>query len=739
MGLLPTLPVFPPGGISLVQLAPWWRLWPRDPRRNILEQFGASVFPAVVGGWAPLPPKASLGQTVFAALLPLHQPATALAQWTDWVKDSIFAAAYPGPAPLLGILEHLLEPRPQAEQVEVWSQIVECAFKMNGEHRGRCDGQAIALLEAVGRSGLRALAPWVLSVLQCNDLVLVLAALACLARLGIPDTDVPAEVLLNRIRPELMEPARLALAFVETGDVDILVGLLRSDHWVERVQGLRVVEAVLSRGGPAQAPKAGWRESLVEALLAQVQLEKDCDVLRCLPVSLGLALRDGGEGQWSKVLEMACQQGREGHFESLVNALLIAELPAAAGARVEALRGQASRLAAGAVRAVDRLLMSFGEPSGSVCDWVVPEVVVFLQMGALRLPEAIRKWFTAPGDCPEAVVAARLIERPDSGLGLALCAAHLAARPDFVTVLERIWFGAGLEHRAPTLHDVGGLLAGAARDCAVPAAELRCCLGAEIGGPLQESPEMVGQLLGLMATQNDELSKSAEQLLSCTSPESRRLVGACRRWLKEDLQSFGDESQRWGWFSRPTKPPGQARLLPQELQPLFEFLTPTSRRPDQWLAALTLPDKRSKCWVNGCLDWKDSEAVRTAYEGTDAGALAATILQASVSPLGEARRLAVELAAGIGPRLVATPHGERLIQRVLFLAAQDPDADVRAVGLKAAAALGIADRVPALPPPPPPKVPEAPATPHDTEDADTVLSDADLNELIESLAEDALE
>jgi hypothetical protein len=92
MGLSSAPPTFPPGGISLVQLVPWRRLWPWDPRHNHLERFGAAVFPAVAGGFIALKPQATVGQAVLAAMLPIHEPATAVAALlvADDVRQSPF-------------------------------------------------------------------------------------------------------------------------------------------------------------------------------------------------------------------------------------------------------------------------------------------------------------------------------------------------------------------------------------------------------------------------------------------------------------------------------------------------------------------------------------------------------------------------------------------------------------------------------------------------------------------------
>ena len=149
MGISTVPPAFPPDGISLVQLVPWWRLWPREPRKNRLENYGAAVLPAVASGLVTLEAHASLGQAIFTAMLPMHALSTAVAQWTEWAIGSIFDKAYPGPAPLLGVLEHLLQNQSEMTRAEAWSRILESAFDKEGQFRYGPEDHAIALLGGV--------------------------------------------------------------------------------------------------------------------------------------------------------------------------------------------------------------------------------------------------------------------------------------------------------------------------------------------------------------------------------------------------------------------------------------------------------------------------------------------------------------------------------------------------------------------------------------------------------------
>jgi hypothetical protein len=699
MGLSQVPPVFPAAGVSLYSIAPWWRVWARDPRHNLLQNQCASVYPVVARGLLALKPDAPVPQSVFAGLLPLHRPESVLDDWTEWTLGASQAKNYPGPAPLLGVLEHLLRPEPESRQIATWARLWECCFDLRGGFRAGSDDQAVALLEAIGRSGLRALASWVVSVLQNRDSELVLAGLACLVRLGVPDTDMPGEVLLNRLHPDMVESGRAALAFAETGDADLLAELIRADGWCERVQCLRLVEAVLVRGPGASPPPAGCLDDLLDLLLVHLGEEGDRDVVRCLAVTLGLAARACGGDSWNRIVDAISANQDPHRVESLLNALLLGQLPSSAFTRLENLRPQVAGLNARSVRALNRVLMSIGDSSGTPRDWLESAVAVFLQMGVLELPEAVRGWFDSPGHGPETTVA-WLLERMESGLAATLCGAALSAAPGFVATLERIWLAAAGGGNSQTLQVVGGLLAGAADDCEVTAAELRCCLGNDLGGPLPESPEVTGQLLGLVVTEDKAVRRSAEELLWAASPNARTIAGYCLRRVERNSGLFEENRQRLGRFGIPAIAGGPGVALPALLAAWVGDSAPPCSDPGRLLEALRLPGIKGAEWVRRCIDWESPDAVRSVFGGIEPAVLAEVFLQASSAPQAAPRRLAGWLAAGLGLALAETPSRDRLLQRVVYLAAHDPDAEVRQAGTRAAEALGITERVPATPPPP---------------------------------------
>ena len=379
-----------------------------------------------------------------------------------------------------------------------------------------------------------------------------------------------------------------------------------------------------------------------------------------------------------------------------------------------------------AVRALNRVLMSLGEPSGTARDWLQPHVVVLLQMGLLRLPIEVRNWFDAPAACPEAMVAAWLIERPDSGLAISFCAAYLHAQPRFLRLLERIWTEEADTRKSEPLCTVGALLAGAHEDCSVSPVELRCCLGHEIGGPLEESSEMLGQLVGIVMTQKGEIRQSAEELLAFASPHGRRLAGCCLKSLKRNSDPFAEGSLRWNRFGVTSAPLIAAGALPQSVQPLFSENPPACCDPKRLLEALALPGSRSKNWAQASVEWDKPESVKRVFERTDSAILASSFLQSSASAYTQARQLAGLLAAGIGQRLLETAQRDRVVQRVAFLAAHDPEASVRAAGCKAAVALGIPHGGPNLP--------TSPRPPEDKKvGAEPSVQDPALDELLREL------
>src|SRR5208337_1392662 len=108
--------------------------------------------------------------------------------------------------------------------------------------------------------------------------------------------------------------------------------------------------------------------------------------------------------------------------------------------------------------------------------------------GVLRLPDAVQDWFDCPQRIPEADAASWLRDPGDSDLASMFCAAYLIRRPTFLKVLEQLWIEAAYNREDDLLELAGGLLAGAGEDCGVSPAELRICLGHEVGGPLPQTP-----------------------------------------------------------------------------------------------------------------------------------------------------------------------------------------------------------------------------------------------------------
>ena len=509
----------------------------------------------------------------------------------------------------------------------------------------------------------------------------------------------PGDVLLNRLHPDMVENGRTALAFAETGDADLLAELIRAEGWCERVQCLRLVEAVLAPGPGAGSPPAECLDNLLDLLLVHLAEEGDRDVVRCLAVTLGLTVRRCGGDSWNRIIDAIAATSDPHRVECLLNALLLGRSPSPALSRLENLRPQVAAMNARSVRALNRVQMSIGDSSGTPRDWLESAVAVFLQMGVLELPESVRGWFDSPGHGPETTVA-WLLERMESGLAATLCGAALSADPGFVATLERIWLAAAGGGNSRTLQVVGGLLAGAADDCRVSAAELRCCLGHDLGGPLPESPEVTGQLLGLVVTGAESVRRSAEELLWMASPSARTIAGHCLQRIERNSGLFEENRQRLARFGIPVMGGGAAVAVPGLLAAWIGDSAPPCSDPGRLFEALRLPGVKGADWVRRCIDWESPDAVRSVFAEIDPAVLMEVFLQASSAPQPESRRLAGWLAAGLGPAWAESPSRDRLLQRVVYLAAHDPDAEVRQAGIKAAEALGITDRVPATPPPP---------------------------------------
>jgi len=714
MGLSQKPPEFPEKGIPLVQLVPWWRLWPRDPQHNCLFQPGAAMFPVIAEGIASLQQGKSAPQAVFAALLPIHLAETSVAEWTKYTICAGSDVSFGGPAAPATVLEFLLEGRADGERLGTWRQVLEGLF-VQGQFRFPNSEHGVALLECVGRSGLRVLAPLVCQILESNDGEMVLAAIACLARLGVPDGTCPAETLLTRLRAEMMDHGRAALAFVESGDIDRLDRLLGSEEWPVRVQGLRLAEAVLNCAPKVEHWGEKWLHHLIELLLTRLQGDQDRDVVRCLATTLGLALKCCSNPPMEQQIQVAGQLTHESRFESLLNAVLIAGLPNSSPAtQVEALRGQSVALGGDAVRALNRLMMALGEPGGCVFDWLNSEIVAIRQTGVLRLPDAVQDWFDCPQRIPEVDAASWLRDPGDSDLASMFCAAYLIRRPTFLKVLEQLWIEAAYNREDDLLELAGGLLAGAGEDCGVSPAELRICLGHEAGGPLPQTPENAGRLLGLALTQKGDVRESAEALLLQMPNEYRTVAGGPFRWLSRNRNPFARDGLSPIQFGGAA--PGLVpSLLPIQLQLLFATGSTRGYPPHLLLETMICGGGRKGGWAGKILEWDKPEEVQAAFNGIDSAELATAFLRISSSPHSDMRVISLRLAAGVGPRLLQPSFREKIIQRLLALT-QDSDTSARAAVARAAQSLGVGEIVPI--PPPSASTPNAntPRTPEPIDD-----------------------
>ncbi len=716
MGILTPPTMFPQGGVPLLKLIPWWRLWPRDARYMRIGSSCASVFPVAAGGILHLKANASLGQAIFAAMLPIHDPATLLERCKDWVIGSIREKSHPGPASMLGVLEHLLSKEPESVKLSVWREILESAFDTDGNINGAPIDQVLSLLDAVGRTGLRELGPMVTPAMRFPDDEVLFSALACLVRLGYPNDDLRAETLMN-LAPECSsDNTRWAIAFAEVGDLDLLAALLKHPGWGERVQILKLVESVLISGGPRETPSDTWRENLIDLLLAQLQQEEDRDVAAFMALPLGLALRHAGDAVLDRAFAAAALHKNDARTTGLMNAFLVAGIPATRLGQVDELRSLIKT--ATTLRAMNRLLQVLGEPSSNMRDWIDGQLLVIYQTGYVELPKHVQPWFDAPGDCPTPITAALLADKPDSGLAASFCAAHFVGNPGFLPVLERLWIDAADNRKPEAMKTIAGILAGAAAACAISPFELRCCLGYTIAGPLDETPEMVGQLLGLLMTQEGDIRESAHELLLHTSPATRAEVGCCLQALKRCDDVFAENAHRRFQFGiKANQPPVWS--LARSMDPVFNPQPALGCQAERLLEALELPGEKPNSWVVNSLPWAKPESVQSTFSRVDSATLASAVLRASSSSTAACRNVGAALAAGVGTRLLETNYREMIIRRVTFLSAHDPNKEVRETARKAAEILGILGQIPETTPPSSPEQAKL-------EDPEEVVPDADI-------------
>ncbi len=731
MALSASLPRFPEDGVSLYSLAPWWTHWPVSPRRSVLEPHGAAVYPVTVGGWLPLIQGCDPREALFAGQLPIYRRDRAAGEWLCWAEEA-GGRDSGGWAPLLPVMEYLLDGESREFRVSAWSRLLRSGFDNEGDFRGGSDHHALSLLAAVGRSGLSELAPAVAVVLRDNDAEMVLAALACLARLGVPSAEFPAEQILGLVHPDQVGTARAALAFMETGDPDLAAQLLGVAGWCERRQAVRLVDSVLVRGPAGECAGEMWLDGLLDVLMHLLSEESDDDIVRALAGPLGGVLRRGDEPMAGRVLDEVINHRDDTRVETLLNALLSAGAGGLHPWQLESLRPQVTPLGSGPRRALNRVLGMAGAATDTPADWLQAGVVLLLQERSVVLPVHVRTWFDDPGSHPD-VALAWLLAKPDSPLAATYCAACLDSCPQLAVHLESVWRDAMEKPEVEAAMTAGCLLAGAPYAVGLDPVECRCSLGTEIGGVLPETPMMVGTLLGIMLTRSGALEQHARRLLSHTGEASRLLVGQCLFHTSRNLNPFGYRGKELPLFGVSCRPLDRGDDCPGLLLAIADGAAPAASEPSVVLAALALPVGVGLKWLERVLNWDSPEAVARFEESIPLGELLPAFLRASASLEPKKRICALRLLAAAAPRLRGVDQLDLLHQRVIYLAGEE-DEKVRAEAVLAAQAMGIEARLPENPPAIRAEVSQRPAPGMDSSGVDNEIEQL-LRELNSSMEE----
>jgi hypothetical protein len=223
-----------------------------------------------------------------------------------------------------------------------------------------------------------------------------------------------------------------------------------------------------------------------------------------------------------------------------------------------------------------------------------------------------------------------------------------------------------------------------------------------------------------------EVRKSAEYLLLLMPRDYRLLAAGTLRWHPRNRNPFAKRAGHPTRFGVAAVPFNHAGMLPLPLQPLFSTGLTRGCPPKLVLDTLAFGGEREAAWASKCLDWNDPEAIRVAFEDVDPATLAEFFLRTSSSPQATARRLAVDLVASVGLRMLQTIYRDRIMHRLITLG-QDGNVEVRGAVIRAAQSLGLTDQVPVVPIPTH-KLGESPESGKDDEDFD-----CDLEELLNQL------
>jgi len=172
------------------------------------------------------------------AMLPVSTGVPVAVDGMDSRFDS--RRSYPGPGARGGW--NALRDRTEAERTER-GRGLECAFDKQG---GFCQANRSGYIAARNAGGAE-YEPSQAGHAACGtETKRSCSPPSHACRLGVPDGRFPL-IAADQVCPNWLN-TRVALAFMESADPDLLCGLLKHAGWGERVQVLRLAEALLTRG-----------------------------------------------------------------------------------------------------------------------------------------------------------------------------------------------------------------------------------------------------------------------------------------------------------------------------------------------------------------------------------------------------------------------------------------------------------------------------------------------------------
>ncbi len=680
---------FPEDGVPMARYLPWWMLWTNHLNR---AQF-LDESPAISLAWdkcaIPLISGENHEVVCYAAGLPLASPEEALESLTRMVlrdyDSSISTEIAFGMIPPIRYLAATCEDRSAMESR--FRFILEELAGTAG--RSRCGSEITgALALAVAREGMqtcgRALA---LHIRSQHDAPLAVSIVAVLAKIGAFGTNVGEDDVIRLVHKDCAREVQQALSVVLEDDLDALDLLVAHEDWNMRSAALLLAEAALAKGSDPT--------TMLELVLARIATEEDSDVLMRAAMLLTAAVERLGESGAMRVVEVAAQEKKQ-RLRLYLAAIWSSGVVPADPLALEGLREKAVERGAEGVMALNRCLDWYGEGGGSFKAWLQEDVVLLLQHGSVKMPKFIQPWFCSHEDLRESDALNWGISEDDHRIKSAFMACYMAYRPELWPTLVQLFETARLQRSDNGFKRIGCLLAAAPVELEDYSAELRCCLGATIGGPVPESAATVGRLLAIAVAGPGDMDTRAMNFLSRTSAAMRELAANCLSVMNKYRDPASDEAKTLAIFGgRLVKHTSETRL-PMHLQPLFGEMAPRWTLPEN---ILTTADVALRTQSSNHVDYLDYEHPET-YSETISQLNVADVQRVAVqllaSPEWRLRQCGAMIAGVAHPSILEGTTGQMLRMRLILVATSDPDGDAKGMAAKSCEALGIA-----VPKPPP--------------------------------------